>query len=244
MKKSLFFVLCSLFIAFVSDSANAEFDTNARSAYLIDPASNAAIVDKDSDELMPPSSMLKMMTLAVVFDAIQAGNLKMTDQMSVSQNADYKNPNWKTASKICLESGQKISVSDAIMGTIVMSGGDAAVVLAEKLGGSESNFTAMMLKRARAIGMPKSTFGNATGLPSPDNLMTSRELATLAEYLITAHADLYPLFATRRFEFKGYQNEWCRTWGAQHTTNYNKLLFIMPGADGLKTGHTDNGGYA
>jgi D-alanyl-D-alanine carboxypeptidase (penicillin-binding protein 5/6) len=124
-----------------------------------------------------------------------------------------------------------------------MSGGDAAVTLAEKLAGSESSFAGKMRARAREIGMPLSTFGNATGLPHPDNMMTSRELARLSEYLITEHKDLYPMFATRRFEFGAYQNEWCAMWGANHTVNYNKLLFIMPGADGLKTGHTENGGY-
>jgi D-alanyl-D-alanine carboxypeptidase (penicillin-binding protein 5/6) len=82
-----------------------------------------------------------------------------------------------------------------------------------------------------------------SGLPDPNNLMTSRELATLARYLIEQHAGLYPMFATRRFEFNGYQNEWCAKWGMNHTFNYNRLLFIMPGADGLKTGHTADGGY-
>jgi D-alanyl-D-alanine carboxypeptidase (penicillin-binding protein 5/6) len=96
---------------------------------------------------------------------------------------------------------------------------------------------------ARKIGLGQSTFANASGLPNPDNLMTSRELAVLADYLITQHPDMYPMFATRKFEFGGYKSDWCREWGATHTLNYNKLLFIMPGADGLKTGHTADGGY-
>ncbi|MDR1207015.1 MAG: D-alanyl-D-alanine carboxypeptidase [Rickettsiales bacterium] len=243
MKKLLFAICCLIFAGSVENSAHAEFSTPAKSAFLIDATSGVVIVNKAGDELMPPSSMLKLMTLAVTFDAIKGGRLKMTDQLTVSENADYKKTLWKTASKICLVRGQKISVADAVTGTIVMSGGDAAVVLAERIAGSERNFTDLMLKRARAIGMRESTFGNVSGLPHPDNLMTSRELATLAAYLVDNHPEFYHLFATRRFEFGGYKNEWCVTWGAQHTVNYNKLLFIMPGAEGLKTGHTDGGGY-
>lgn len=179
----------------------------------------------------------------VLFDEIKAGNLTMDDRLTVSENADYENPLWYPASKICLVAGQTISVRDAILGLIVLSGGDASVVVAEKLAGSESAFTELMQKKARAIGMPLSTFGNASGLPSPNNLMTSRELATLAQHIISDYPDIYPMFATKRFEFAEYQSDWCREWGRTHTMNYNKLLFTMPGADGLKTGHTDDGGY-
>ena len=101
----------------------------------------------------------------------------------------------------------------------------------------------MMEKKARSIGMEQSTFGNASGLPDPNNLMTSRELAILAEHLITDYPDIYPMFATKRFEYKEHQTDWCREWGRTHTVNYNKLLFNMRGADGLKTGHTADGGY-
>ena len=130
-----------------------------------------------------------------------------------------------------------------ILGLIVLSGGDASVVVAEKLAGNEAAFTQLMEKKARSIGMNQSTFGNASGLPNPNNLMTSRELATLAVHLIGDYPELYPMFATKRFEFKEHKTDWCREWGRTHTVNYNKLLFIMPGADGLKTGHTNGGGY-
>lgn len=237
--------ICAILSALCAfaNPAFADFSTPAKSAFLVDPVSGAVIVDKASDILMPPSSMLKMMTLAVVFDAVKDGGLKMDEMLPVSENADYKNRAFGAASKICLEKGQRISVRDAILGVMVMSGGDASVVLAERLAGSEDAFTGKMLKKARAIGMLESSFGNATGLTHPDNLMTSRELAMLAQYLIDGHPDLYPMFATRTFEFGGYQNEWCRAWGKLKTSNYNKLLFIMPGADGLKTGHTDAGGF-
>ncbi|MCL1902749.1 MAG: D-alanyl-D-alanine carboxypeptidase [Alphaproteobacteria bacterium] len=234
------FAICCLFVL---NPAFAEYKTAAKSAFLVDAVSGAVIADKAGDELMPPSSMVKMMTLAVTFDAIREGRIKLTDSLTVSANADYKNPTWATASKICLTRGQQITVTDAILGTIVMSGGDAAVVLAEKLAGGEREFVTQMQHRAREIGMRQSTFGNVSGLPHPDNLMTSRELAVLADYLINTHADLYHFFGTRRFEFGGYKDEWCKEWGRTKTMNYNKLLFIMPGADGLKTGSTRDGGY-
>jgi D-alanyl-D-alanine carboxypeptidase (penicillin-binding protein 5/6) len=134
-------------------------------------------------------------------------------------------------------------VRDLILGIIVLSGGDASVVVAEQIAGSENAFTAKMTKKARSIGMEQSTFGNASGLPDPNNLMTSRELATLATHLISDFPELYPMFGTKRFEFKDHKTDWCREWGRTHTVNYNKLLFYMRGADGLKTGHTSDGGY-
>lgn len=239
MKKKIFILL----LALITTTARADFSTRAKSAFLIDYDSGAEILAKNADTLMPPSSMIKLMTLAVLFDEIKAGNLTMDDRLTVSENADYENPLWYPASKICLVAGQTISVRDAILGLIVLSGGDASVVVAEKLAGSESAFTELMQKKARAIGMPLSTFGNASGLPSPNNLMTSRELATLAQHIISDYPDIYPMFATKRFEFAEYQSDWCREWGRTHTMNYNKLLFTMPGADGLKTGHTNDGGY-
>ena len=239
MKKTIFISLISL----ITCAAHADFSTKARSAFLVDYDSGAEIVAKEADTLMPPSSMIKLMTLAVLFDEIKAGNLTMDTRIPVSENADYKNPKWYPASKICLAAGQDITVRDTILGLIVLSGGDASVVVAEKIAGSEAAFTERMRQKARAIGMPQSTFGNASGLPDPNNLMTSRELATLATHIISDYPDIYPMFATKRFEFQEYKTDWCRDWGRTHTVNYNKLLFIMPGADGLKTGHTDNGGY-
>jgi len=239
MKKVVFAFLLSI----ITSAANADFTTNAKSAFLIDYDSGAEIYAKNADVLMPPSSMIKLMTLTVLFDEIKAGRIKMTDRFPVSENANYKNPLWYPASKICLTTGQTVSVRDLILGLIVLSGGDASVVVAEKLAGDENSFTGLMQRKAASIGMEKSTFGNASGLPHPANLMTSRELAILAKYIITEYPDIYPLFATRRFEFNEYTTDWCRDWGKTHTLNYNKLLFIMSGADGLKTGHTDDGGY-
>ena len=240
MKKIYPFLLSTLVAA---GAVAGEFKTNAKSAFLIDFDSGAEIVAKSADTLMPPSSMLKLMTLAVLFDRVRSGELSLDDKLHVGKNADYQNPLWYPASKICLSAGQEITVRDAILGLIVLSGGDASVVVAESISGDENKFTDEMTRMARKIGMQKSTFGNASGLPNPNNMMTSRELATLAYHLIADYPDLYPMFATKRFEFNDYKTDWCRDWGRTHTVNYNKLLFIMPGADGLKTGHTDDGGY-
>lgn len=239
MKRFIF----SFILSFITCGAFADFSTTAKSAFLVDYDSGAEIVSKNADVLMPPSSMIKLMTLAVLFDEVKAGHIKMTDRFPVSENADYKNPLWYPASKICLTTGQTVSVRDLILGLIVLSGGDASVVVAEKLAGNENAFTGLMQRKAHEIGMEKSTFGNASGLPHPANLMTSRELAILAQHIIADYPDIYPMFSTRRFEFNEYQTDWCRDWGKAHTVNYNKLLFIMSGADGLKTGHTDDGGY-
>lgn len=240
MKKNIF----TLFLMMLISGANAtDFKTPAKSAFLIDYDSGVEIFAKEADTLMPPSSMIKLMTLAVLFDELKAGNITMDTRFTVGENADYNKPEWYPASKICLVAGQTISVRDLILGLIVLSGGDASMVVAETLAGNEDAFTQMMEKKARSIGMKESTFGNASGLPNPNNLMTSRELAILGQHLISDYPDIYPLFATKRFEFKEHKSDWCRDWGRTHTVNYNKLLFNMRGADGMKTGHTDQGGY-
>ena len=241
--KKIYSIILSMIIAANAAAGTAEFKTNAKSAFLVDYDSGAEIVAKAADTLMPPSSMLKLMTLAVLFDRVKSGELSLDDKLTVGENADYQRPQWYPASKICLVAGQTITVRDVILGLIVLSGGDASVVVAESIAGDENKFTELMTAKAREIGMPQSTFGNASGLPNPNNLMTSRELATLAYHLIADYPELYPMFATKRFEFNDYKTDWCRDWGRTHTVNYNKLLFIMPGADGLKTGHTDGGGY-
>lgn len=239
IKKFLIFLICFN----ISTVWATDFSTKAKSAYLVDYDSGDVIVSKNADELMPPSSMLKLMTLTVLFDQVKSGKLKMEDTLTVSENADYKNSLWYPASKMCLTTGQKITVKDAILGIIVLSAGDASVTVAEHIAGNENKFSEMMHKKAQQIGMEKSTFGNASGLPHENNLMTSHELAMLAKYIIDEYPDIYPLFATKRFEFNDTKTDWCREWTRTHTMNYNRLLFSMPGADGLKTGHTNDGGY-
>ena len=239
MKKFLIFFMTF----FIVGAHGADFSTKAQSILLIDYESGDEIVAKKADDLMPPSSMLKLMTLTVLFDAIKSGKIGMNDTITVSKNADYKNSLWYPASKMCLTENQTITVKDAILGIIVLSAGDASVAVAEKLAGSENKFTELMQKKANEIGMVKSSFGNASGLPHANNMMTSREIAMLAKYIISEYPDIYPMFSTKRFQFNGTTTKWCQDWASMHTMNYNRVLFSMVGADGLKTGHTDEGGY-
>ena len=156
MKKNIF----TLFLMMLISGANAtDFKTPAKSAFLIDYDSGVEIFAKEADTLMPPSSMIKLMTLAVLFDELKAGNITMDTRFTVGENADYNKPEWYPASKICLVAGQTISVRDLILGLIVLSGGDASMVVAETLAGNEDAFTQMMEKKARSIGMKESTFG-------------------------------------------------------------------------------------
>ncbi|MDR1071788.1 MAG: D-alanyl-D-alanine carboxypeptidase [Rickettsiales bacterium] len=223
--------------------SRAAFQGPAKSYYLVDFQSDRAIVSKSPDDLAPPSSMLKLMTAELAFGALRSGALKLNDKLPVSRAADYKNPALSGASKVCLEQGQTITVEDALTGLIVVSGGDAAIVLAEKLAGTERQFTEMMTRRAREIGMEYTSFGNASGLPDADNLSTSRELAILAAHIFRTYPEYMHLFKIRRFEFVNPLSDFCRSWAKSHAINYNKLLFVMGGAEGLKTGHTSKGGY-
>ena len=240
MKKILILFVCLLT---TTNVLAAKFSTKAKSAYLIDYDTGMEIYAKNADNLMPPSSMIKLVTLGVLFDEIKNGNIKLEDKITASENVNYKDPLWYSASKMCLIPGQQVSVRDAILAIIVLSAGDASVAVAEKISGNESQFTEKMTEYARKIGMEKSTFGNASGLPDPNNLSTTKELAILAQHIIHEYPDLYPMFATRRFEFTDTKTQWCKDWAKTHTTNYNKLLFSMSGADGMKTGHTDEGGF-
>lgn len=232
-----------VFISFINIFSADAYVSRAKSAYLLDYDSGSVLYAKNENLLMPPSSMVKLMTLTLLFDEIKSGNIKLEDQFPVSKNADFRNRIWQTASKICLEEGRTVSVKDLILGIIVLSGGDASVVVAEKIAGSEDVFVQKMQEKAKTIGMENSVFANVSGLPHPDSLMTTKELGILGKYIISNYPDLYPMFATRRFEYDNHSENWCRQWGRLHTLNYNKLLFIMSGADGMKTGHTDSGGY-
>jgi D-alanyl-D-alanine carboxypeptidase (penicillin-binding protein 5/6) len=240
MKKYLLAVCCA---ALFSNNADASFSSAARSFYLTDYQSGQVIAAKSEDDLMIPSSMIKLMTAELAFGALREGKISLNTRLPVSRNADYRHPALAGASRICLEQGQSISVEEALTGLIVVSGGDAAIILAEKLAGSEGAFAEMMTRRAREIGMEYSSFGNASGLPHADNLSTSKELAVLAAHIIREYPEYLHFFKTRRYEFADPANESCRAWAKSHAINYNKLLFLMGGAEGMKTGHTVKGGY-
>ncbi len=210
------------------------FEVAAKQAILMDATTGAVLYAKDSDTLMPPASMSKLMTVHMVFDALAIGEYNLIDTLPVSRKA------WRMGgSKMFVEVGKRVSIEDLLRGIIVSSGNDACIVIAEGLGGSEEHFAKMMTERAREIGLTQSIFANATGWPHPEHRMTPGELALLARRLITEFPDYYPYFAEREFTF-GVDI----TTGKQITQpNRNLILGTVRGADGLKTGHTEESGY-
>jgi D-alanyl-D-alanine carboxypeptidase (penicillin-binding protein 5/6) len=208
------------------------FDGDAPTAILIEASSGSVLFEKNADELRAPSSMMKLMTAEVVFHAIQQGDIKLTDIYTVSENAWRKGGAPSGTSTMFAAIHSKIAVDDLLHGAIIPSGNDACIVLAEAIAGSESAFAQMLTKRARELGMPKSTFANSNGLPDPGNKMTVRELAMLARHVIQTYPEFYKLFGEREF-----------TWNKIRQQNRNPLLTSLDGADGLKTGYTKEGGY-
>jgi serine-type D-Ala-D-Ala carboxypeptidase (penicillin-binding protein 5/6) len=209
------------------------FDGDAPTAILIEASSGSVLFEKNADELRAPSSMMKLMTAEVVFHAIKQGDVKLTDEFRVSENAWRKGGAPAGGSTMFAAINSKISVDDLLHGAIIQSGNDACMVLAEGLAGNERIFaTEMMTKRARELGLTRSTFANSNGLPDPGNKMTVRELARLARYIIQTYPDFYKLFGEKEF-----------TWNKIRQQNRNPLLNSLEGADGLKTGFTKEGGY-
>src|SRR5450631_4288733 len=209
------------------------FDGDAPTAILIEASSGSVLFEKNADELRAPSSMMKLMTAEMVFHAIKQGEVKLTDEYRVSENAWRKGGAPAGGSTMFAAIHSKVSVDDLLHGAIIQSGNDACMVLAEGIAGNERTFaTDMMTKRARELGMTQSTFGNSNGLPDPANKMTVRELAKLARYVIQTYPEFYKLFGEREF-----------TWNKIRQQNRNPLLTSLEGADGLKTGYTKDGGY-
>lgn len=208
------------------------YDTDAPTAILIEASSGSVLFEKNADELRAPSSMQKLMTVEVVFDALKRGDIKPTDQFRVSENAWRKGGAPAGGSTMFAALGSRVSIDDLLHGAIIQSGNDACMVLAEGLAGNERQFAERMTKRAREIGLPRSTFGNSNGLPDPANKMSVRELSILARHLIRSYPDDYKLFGEREF-----------TWNKIRQQNRNPLLASLDGADGLKTGFTKEGGY-
>jgi serine-type D-Ala-D-Ala carboxypeptidase (penicillin-binding protein 5/6) len=209
------------------------FDGDAPTAILIEATSGSVLFEKNADELRAPSSMMKLMTAEVMFNAIKNGDVKLNDEYRISENAWRKGGAPSGGSTMFAAINSKVPVSDLLHGAIIQSGNDACIALAEGMAGNERTFAAeMMTKRARELGLMRSTFGNSNGLPDPANKMTVRELAKLARYVIQTYPELYKLFGEREF-----------TWNKIRQQNRNPLLTSLEGADGLKTGYTKEGGY-
>jgi D-alanyl-D-alanine carboxypeptidase (penicillin-binding protein 5/6) len=202
-------------------------DTQARQAVMIDFDTGATLLEKNADERMPPSSMSKLMTMYVVFDMLKAGRLQLDQLLPVSERA------WRMGgSKMFVQIGAQVSVENLARGVIVQSGNDACIVLAEGISGSEAQFAELMNETGRRIGLRASNFRNSTGWPDPEHRMTARDLATLARRIITDHPDYYRFYNERSFRWNDITQE-----------NRNPTLARVPGADGLKTGHTEEAGY-
>ncbi|MBR0693242.1 D-alanyl-D-alanine carboxypeptidase family protein [Bradyrhizobium lablabi] len=209
------------------------FDGDAPTAILIEASSGSVLFEKNADELRAPSSMMKLMTTEVVFNAVKKGDIKLTDEYRISENAWRRGGAPAGGSTMFAALHSKVSVDDLLHGAIIQSGNDACIALAEGIAGNEYTFaTEFMTKRARELGLTKSTFANSNGLPDPGNKMTVRELAKLARHIIRTYPDMYKLFGEKEF-----------TWNKIRQQNRNPLLNALTGADGLKTGYTKEGGY-
>ncbi|MCP5088966.1 MAG: D-alanyl-D-alanine carboxypeptidase [Rhodobacteraceae bacterium] len=203
------------------------YETIARAAMVFDQTSNTVLLTKNETMPLPPASMSKLMTLNMLFEALQDGRITLDTQFTVSAKASKKG-----GSKMFLRDGERVSVENLIRGIIVHSGNDACIVVAENLAGSEADFARIMTSRALKLGMKNSTFANATGWPDPNQRMSAADLVLLASRIITD----FP-------EFYGYFQEESFIWADITQENRNPLIKLGLGVDGLKTGHTTEAGY-
>ncbi|WP_299603833.1 D-alanyl-D-alanine carboxypeptidase family protein [uncultured Tateyamaria sp.] len=208
------------------------FETRASAAYVIDHTTGTVLLNKNADDPLPPASMSKLMTLYMAFEAIERGQMSMTDELVVSAHA-----NSFGGSTLFLKQGERVTVEDLIRGIIVLSGNDACVVIAEALSpdGTEAGFARLMTRRAQEMGMTNSTFANSSGWPAAGHLMSMRDLGLLSQRLIADYPEYYPMFSETEFLFDEEESS--------NRYNRNPLLTLGIGADGLKTGHTQEAGY-
>jgi serine-type D-Ala-D-Ala carboxypeptidase (penicillin-binding protein 5/6) len=203
-------------------------ETQAQHAFIIEAETGTVLLDKGADERIPPASMSKIMTAYVVFDMLKQGRAKLDDELPVSERA------WRLqGSKMFVPLGGRIKIEDLLKGMIIQSGNDACLVLAEGLAGSEEAFVDLMNQKAKEIGLKDSHFANVDGLPNPDHWMTPRDLATLSIRTIKDFPEYYHYYGEIDYEFNNIKQG-----------NRNPLLYKGLGADGLKTGHTEEAGYS
>ena len=205
----------------------AAFETEARAALVVDHATGVELFAKDPDTPLPPASMSKLMTLYMLFEAIRDGRVDRDTEFNVSATAQAMG-----GSRMFVEAGTTVPVDALIRGIIVQSGNDACVVVAEGLGGTESAFSEMMTRRAREIGLEGTTLKNSSGWPEEGHLMSTRDLLKLSSRIIDEFPEFYTYFAETEY-----------TWNDITQPNRNPLLGLGIGADGLKTGHTNEAGY-
>ncbi|PXA88913.1 D-alanyl-D-alanine carboxypeptidase [Nostoc sp. 3335mG] len=240
MKK--FIAVASLFavsLAMPLQAAAPVFDTPAPIAYMVDLTTGAVLFSKDADRRIPPASMAKMMTVYVAFDLIKQGKLKLDQKFTVAPETWRKWHGPQAGSTMFLETGEQVSVQDLLYGIVTLSGNDACVVLAEGVSGTEEAFTNLMNQQAKKLGLTNSHFGTSNGWPDEGRTyVTARDLAKLAQATIQDHPQLYKQFYS--------QHNYTRTLSTGTVIkqdNRDPLLGVVAGADGLKTGHTEEAGY-
>jgi serine-type D-Ala-D-Ala carboxypeptidase (penicillin-binding protein 5/6) len=208
------------------------FQTLAPHAILIDAESGTVLFEKAADQPVPPASLLKLMTAEVVFNEIKEGNLKLDEEFIISERAWRKGGAPSGGSTMYAAIHSRIKVADLIKGVIIHSANDACIALAEGIAGNEDSFARLMNGRAHEIGLTKSNFANPHGLPDPGNRVTARDLAKLSQHLIKTYPEFYKIYGQQEF-----------TWNKIRQLNRNPLLPMNIGADGLKTGFTQEAGY-
>jgi D-alanyl-D-alanine carboxypeptidase (penicillin-binding protein 5/6) len=208
------------------------FQTSAPTAILIEAQSGTVLYEKNVDDLAAPASLAKLMTAEVVFNEIKEGNLRLDEQFIVSENAWRKGGAPSGGSAMFAEIHSRVKVSDLIQGVIIQSGNDACIALAEGIAGNEASFARLMTGRAHEIGLTNSTFTNSTGLPDSAMRVTARDLGKLARHIIDTYPEFYKIYGEREF-----------TWNKIRQQNRNPLLAMGIGADGMKTGFTNEAGY-
>lgn len=217
-------------LAFVH-CANA-YETVAKNAILIDYDTGAYLFTKNHQEKIAPASMSKLMTVYVLLNKIKDGDVSLEDNFTVSERAWRKGGAASGGSTMFLKIDQEVKVEDLLKGILIQSGNDACIVVAENIAGSEEEFAAMMNETAEKIGLKNAHFENATGLPHPDHKISAEDLAILARHIIKEFPEYYPIFKQKEFTYNGIKQG-----------NRNPLLYTLKGADGLKTGHTDEAGF-
>ncbi len=218
-------------VVFFANSAMA-LETAAKNVILVDYDTGEYLYAKDANKRIPPASMSKLMTVYMIFEKLKNGSLSLDDTFTVSENAWRKGGAASGGSTMFLPIGAKVRVEDLLKGIIIQSGNDACIVAAENLAGSEETFAQEMTQKAHELGMHDSTFANATGLPHPDHRMSVEDLSKLAHHIIADFPQFYHLFSQKEFVYNNIRQG-----------NRNPLLYSMPYADGLKTGHTEEAGF-
>ncbi|CAM5767795.1 D-alanyl-D-alanine carboxypeptidase family protein [Bosea minatitlanensis] len=222
----------ALFAVSASFARAQNFQSQAPFAFLLDSDSGAVLYEKAADEPMVPASMAKIATALVAFQEIGAGRLNLDSEIGISENAWRKGGAPARGTTMFALVHSRIKLSDILQGLIVQAGNDAAIALAEAIAGDETTFGRVMTERVRALGLTRSVFRNATGMPDPEQRVTAREMALLANHIVKTYPELYRYFGQKEF-----------TWNKIRQVNRNPLLTMDIGADGLQTGDLEESGY-